>query len=111
MPRTDGIGEVELRHSDQRVMQRAYDAVDVLDLLGKQRDGAGEDTDGLHLAIHEVIHVPGDGAVPHPLERPGEFVRGHMIERLADPGGQVRAPEAQRLGGRRLNSWCGVLRV
>ena len=92
-------------------MQCANDAVDIADLLRQQRDRAGEHPDRVDATVHEVVHVPGHGALAHPLGRGGQFGRRHPVQRLPDPGSQPRAAKTQDLGRPGLEGGRGCLRL
>ena len=101
--RPDGrIGGVEIGQAHQRVVQRPDDPVDVVDFLGKQRDRAGKDADGPDGALHEIVQVPGRGALAHAPERLRQVRRRRAVQRLADARGQPSASETEHLGGRGL---------
>ena len=88
-------------------MQGPGDRVEVDQLLGEERDGAGEDADGLHPAFMEVVHMPLDRALPHALVRRRQLGGRQMVERLPHPGGQPRAEEPGGFGGGRLGRGTG----
>ncbi len=93
------VAEVELGHPEQSVVQRPGDRVEIGELLGEQRDGAGEHPDRLHPAVVEVVHVPRDRARPHALVRRRQLGGREGIQRLPHPGRQARAAQSCCFGG------------
>ena len=102
------VGEVELRHPEQRVVQRPGHRVEIDQLLGEEGDGAGQHPDRLHPAVGEVVHVPFDRALAHPHVRRRQLRGGQMVERLPHPRRQPRAAQARGLGGTQLGQGRGI---
>ena len=102
------VCQVELGQPKQGVVERPGDGVEVDQLFRQQSDGAGQNPDGLHPPVVEVLQVAPRARLPHGLVRGRELRGGQVIERLSHARGQASAAKSRGLDGRGLG-WSGSL--
>src|SRR5207237_6637613 len=78
---------------------RQRDEVEIRQLIGQHRDGAGQHRNRFELAVAQVNEMTAKGLLAHAGDDFGERWLGNLVKRLADPAGEVEPTQHEFFRG------------